>query len=74
MLTFILVVSLVAFTGYPKVAVCALGGHLIGRVIYTMGYSKFGPFYRAPGAITMLIANSILLITVGCSVVNSMDY
>ena len=74
MITFTLVVSLVAFSGYPKVTVAALGAHLVGRVVYSIGYSRYGPFYRAPGAITMLVANSVLLMTAGCSVANLMGY
>ena len=73
MITTVAVITFVAYIAYPKVAIVCLAGNLIGRIIYSLGYTKCGPHHRIPGAIIMGISNFIAVVAMICSLLKLTD-
>ena len=54
--TFIISISVMAALYYPWVSFGFLVAYWVGRMIFTMGYTKAGPNARLPGAVIMDLA------------------
>ena len=52
-ITFIISLSVIAALYYPWWSFGILLAYSVGRLLYTLGYSKMGPNARLPGAIIM---------------------
>ena len=52
-LTFIVAITVMAALTYPWISFGFIVAYWCGRFLFTLGYTKFGPNARLPGAIVM---------------------
>ena len=52
-ITFVLVSGLIAGLCYPNATIGILSAVFVGRLLFSIGYTKCGPSARVPGALTM---------------------
>ena len=67
-ITFILVCSLVASLSFPEYAFWLQIGFIVGRFLFTVGYTSSGPNARLPGALIMDVCILAALVLSGMTI------